>query len=295
MRPDTEDIRATPSSLADAAKWGAVGLAAITFSALLADWYGTHRLMLRLGVPDLAHAQFASDELHASGALILLLGSLVLGASAIIAYVVFHWLGTYSMTEAWLKLARATLPVVVWPLVAFVAAVLHGQENLPVLFALGSVPSAVVTWWLWLGAYAERAFVRRGVRSLAVLFGGAALALSVLIDLPEDVADRLADSVLNGRVTFPPVSVVTEEPCFFSAEVISDTVPTGEYVYTTSLVTQSVSGAVVYSLQYVGADEEAHYVLDLASGSVHAVPKNIVRQLSFPSLGSSPPGADQDP
>ena len=273
----------------DVVKWATIIFSILTFFAFFMDWVVVLGRYRSLGIPHLASSKFSEDSIHAQGILYLFFALFLIVGLSTITFLSYRILKDFSETQIKQKRILFGLLAIVLLIISIVNIYISsslgdyfGTESTKRLFNVGAIVSTSFGWLLLLMDIIKSQHIKNAIRVIAIIFVGYFFIWEIGVTFPSIIGSELAMDVMNGATHYTSVDIVTTEPLnLFSNSVEVYSTPSGKWIYLSQIITNSNTGNKTVSLQYVGTDDEAIYLLDYGSRTIHAVSKNVVEEIVF--------------
>jgi hypothetical protein len=282
------------SNIIEIAKISSIPITVITFLVLLSDWSTVFTTYKELGITDVTSVIFASNPLHLSGIIYILVGFFSMALFLLVAYLVYsifsfiafkiHQNSNVSMLTI-MSLVTLTTCAAFWNGTQITLQDKTTPKELQSLILyIGSIPIAT-TIWLFVNEY-TKGKLRLILEVIIVMTTFFLIFTGLIIKFPADQGEEAAKSILRGDATYPPIMIITNQPIYISNQSTSRKIDENTWSYGAMVVDNPKTGKSFYSLQYLAADINNYYLLDVGIGTVHAIPKSSVKQILFISLSS---------
>lgn len=284
---ENKDEKNNAVNMAELAKWGSAIMAGIAGTVLLSDWFYTVNYYGALGVVELARPSFLATPLHFSGFLSLWIGLQMVGA-----YCLFTALLINILVKPILKLIPRKFHIVIilfFAILILVETVMvqndmdtssFSPEIIAVMPFLPAAP-VVVLLWFFVEHYIKESATRNSLFLVLILVSANFFLLSFVVKFSAASGVSEGEKIIRGEKYLPIVALVTKEKVGFSDKVTASQTDDGRWLYYPQSINNPQTGKTIVTMQFVGADDNNLYILDLWGSSVHAIPKDNISEVIY--------------
>jgi hypothetical protein len=282
---DAAQAAIKPPSIWDSAfnlvKEATVLILVLTFVTLFADWNRTSTLYAELGAPDLALARLANDPIHGFAAryvgLVVLLTCAIIG----LGWLVYGELARWIAQSERLQGSAGLLPPLLVSAALVMLFLLFAYEVTTWIALLGFLLllGALVVAWFATRDWIEEAQRKRFTQILILLVGVGSFFAIALWVIPERWGRLEAERILEGRDALQGAVLITTEKTTMSDQVDVIQGADETWIYQSQHMAVPGTDERTHTLQYIGADDDAVYLLDLGIEAVHVIPRGVVAEL----------------